>query len=259
MKQLLKKSLVRLLGPVRFNLIRERVLESRQTALAAKREALYAHFLGKGDLFFDVGANMGNRIQAALACGAKVVAVEPQPLCQAILTRRFGASITRVPKAAGAQAGRLPMHVSDAHTVSSMATDWISKVKGSGRFRSVNWNKTIDVEVTTLDALIEEFGKPSFLKIDVEGYEWQVLQGLKRNDVAAISFEYTVPEFTDGLLECLTYIHQLNPQYLFNYSISETAELANDEWLSYDAMRSLVSSDSFTKTDFGDIYARLSR
>ena len=47
------------------------------------------------------------------------------------------------------------------------------------------------VPVTTLDALIERHGVPSFVKVDAEGFEEEVLQGLSRS-IKALSFEFTV-------------------------------------------------------------------
>ena len=49
--------------------------------------------------------------------------------------------------------------------------------------------KNAVLRVTTLDRLIESYGVPAFIKIDLEGYELQVLQGLSRS-VRGISFEF---------------------------------------------------------------------
>ena len=46
------------------------------------------------------------------------------------------------------------------------------------------------VPVTTLDDLIERHGMPSFIKLDVEGFEVEALAGLTR-PVPALSFEFT--------------------------------------------------------------------
>ena len=54
---------------------------------------------------------------------------------------------------------------------------------------SVEWNRTVDVEVTTLDALIAAYGEPAFVKLDIEGGEAAALQGLSV-PVKGLSFEY---------------------------------------------------------------------
>jgi FkbM family methyltransferase len=42
------------------------------------------------------------------------------------------------------------------------------------------WNRSIRLPVTTLDLLVAKYGKPSFVKIDVEGSEQEVLSGLEK-------------------------------------------------------------------------------
>ena len=42
-------------------------------------DALYARFLRAGDLAFDIGAHVGDRISSFRRLGARVVALEPQP------------------------------------------------------------------------------------------------------------------------------------------------------------------------------------
>src|SRR5215510_5266355 len=47
----------------------------------AAMDALYARFLKPGDLAFDVGSHVGDRTGSFRRLGARVVALEPQPLC----------------------------------------------------------------------------------------------------------------------------------------------------------------------------------
>ena len=47
----------------------------------AAMDALYARFVKPGDLAFDIGSHVGDRIASFRRLGARVVALEPQPLC----------------------------------------------------------------------------------------------------------------------------------------------------------------------------------
>ena len=159
------------------------------------RRQLYCQFMGRNDLVFDIGANEGNRTKIFAQLSRQVIAVEPQPSCVTSLQAQFGANpkIRIVPKALGAREGSAEIMISNATGISSLSPTWVQAVRDSGRFSGFTWAGKQTVEVTTLDSLIEEFGSPGFIKIDVEGYEFEVLSGLSR-PVRALSFEF-VPEY----------------------------------------------------------------
>jgi hypothetical protein len=76
--------------------------------------------------------------------------------------------------------------------------------------------------MTTLDKLIEQFGIPSFIKIDVEGFEYEVIKGLSK-PVKALSLEFT-PEIIESTYKCINYLQQLGKINL-NYSVFKTMSL----------------------------------
>jgi FkbM family methyltransferase len=216
--------------------------------------ALYRGFVRPGDLCFDIGANVGNRTEMFLALGARVVAVEPQAFCVGKLQRRFGSNprVEIVPDAVGRMSGEAELLSSSAHTISSMSAEWVERVRASGRFGSHTWNDAGTVPVTTLDALISEQGVPSFCKIDVEGYEAEVLAGLS-TPLDALSFEYT-PEAIDSAIACLQRLAELG-RTVFNYSIGDTGVFALEEWVDEATMARRIG-DLGDSSAFGDIYAR---
>jgi hypothetical protein len=73
------------------------------------------------------------------------------------------------------------------------------------------------VETTTLDQLIAQFGLPHFVKIDVEGHEVSVLGGLSRV-VQIISFEANLPEFREESIRCVEHLEQLSSAYRFSWT-----------------------------------------
>ncbi len=206
-------------------------------------------------LCFDAGANFGNRIQPMLASGARVVAIEPQEECVKYLKRKYGKKIVIVAKGLDKVEGKKILYTAQSHVLASFSESWI-KVAQKERFNQYRWKKDHEIEMTTLDNLIGKYGKPYFIKIDVEGYEPEVLKGLSQ-PVSVLSFEYTVPELNENLQTCFQRLNEIySGNLVCNYSIGESMRWALPEWLSIRQMRELVQSEEFINTSFGDIYVR---
>ena len=225
----------------------------RQRAL----KRLYRPLVGTGDLVFDVGAHLGDRTAAFAALGARVVALEPQPAVRRWLERIVGLSerVTVSGEAVGRTVGTARLAVSKrTPTLSTLADDWRAKMpEANPTFRNVRWEETVEVPVTTLDALIERYGVPRFCKIDVEGYEAEVLAGLSE-PVPGLSVE-----FVSGGLEvavaCVRRLEALG-SYEFNAIRGERRTFMFDGWQTGESMARWLR-DGAGGASSGDVYARL--
>jgi FkbM family methyltransferase len=214
-------------------------------------KALYATLLpNRGSLVFDIGANLGARVKVFLGLGSRVVAVEPQRICSVTLRRTFGDRVTIVEAAVSDKVGKANLKACGVHAVATLTEEWIERTTNSGRFIGLKWDKTDVVRTTTLDALINTFGIPEFIKIDVEGYELFVLRGLSF-PVNVLSFEFHA-ELADMASDCVDRLQSLG-MYEYNFSVGDTAELHFSKWRSAKSVKVFLQQEQRR----GDVYARI--
>ena len=230
-------------------------LENKLITLFKKseRKEFYSEFIKSGDLVFDVGANKGNRTVIFLELGAKVIAVEPQKECYEHLTKRFGDKIDLIKLGLGEKESTETMYVSGSTLISSFSKNHVDMMQ-EDRFKGADWGDTIEIKMTTMDKLIEKYGTPAFCKIDVEGYEYDVLKGLSR-PLKGLSLEYIVPENTQVLVDCLTHLSNLG-SIECNFSYGESMKYNLPKWKSGKEMIDFVQTKEFTDTSYGDVYIK---
>lgn len=212
-------------------------------------DELLRRVLGAGRMAMDIGAHVGAKADRYLALGARVVCVEPLPECVAELRRRFDGDsrVAIVPRAVGAQPGRATLSVcTRAPYLSTLSSAW----KG-GRFRNEVWDREVDVLVTTLDALIEVHGMPDFCKIDVEGYERQVLAALSYR-LPALSIEFAREAAGETAL-CLERLAVLGYSR-FNLAFGEADAFAFPRWVGAAEVTAMIAGTP-DPLAWGDVYA----
>jgi FkbM family methyltransferase len=213
---------------------------------------VYRKFLKPDSLCFDVGANIGAKSLAMLNAGCRVVAFEPQPDCALEVKarlKRFGSRIQICPKALGREPGTLVLHSDEIHdNYASFHDDWEGDLKID-----------IPVEVTTLDDAIKTFGQPDYCKIDVEGWEFEVLSGLTHS-IPLVSFEYHLADRElQATMNCVDRLSALSSNGIeLNLAKPETSQFVYDDWLSEKAFKEVFPRDYSDRPEFryGDIWVR---
>ncbi|MBU2563116.1 MAG: FkbM family methyltransferase [Actinobacteria bacterium] len=244
-----------------YNIVYVTVLVISNVLSRRKLLRFYSQFVNEGDLCFDIGANIGNRTKVFLKLGATVVTVEPQNICMRKLLKKYGNNdkVFLVHKALGAREGEGNLILSNSHTVSSMSKEWIDCVRDSDMFftstSAFQWHKNVTVPVTTLDRLIEKYGSPTVCKIDVEGFEYQIIRGLSQ-PVKVISFEFTpTTKLINLAIESIKHLASIG-SVQFNYSFGESMVLALPEWVDDSKICNVLLSIPYKTAFSGDIYAR---
>lgn len=222
----------------------------------AAMDALYGSFLKPGDLAFDIGSHVGDRIGSFRRCGARVAALEPQPDCARVVRAIYGRDreVALVEAACGPRPGKLKLMINSANpTVTTASRAFVAAADGAGGWEGQVWDREIEVPVTTLDQLIATHGRPAFIKIDVEGFEADVLRGLSA-PVPLLSFEFTTIQ-RDVALDCLAVLGKLGC-YEFDVALGESQKLTFARWISMDAMSAHIAALPHAANS-GDVYARL--
>jgi FkbM family methyltransferase len=219
-------------------------------------DRLYRGFVRPGDLVFDIGAHVGDRVASFRRLGAQVVAVEPQPAIAKVLKLFYGrrAEVSIEMKAVGRSTGTITMMINIGNpTVSSASPAFVSAAHDAPGWEGQRWIKSVTVPVTTLDALIAKYGAPAFIKIDVEGFEEEALAGLTQA-VKALSFEFTTIQ-PDIALACIERCIAIG-YTRFNAALGESQGFAIADWVDGQDIRRWLAALPRTANS-GDIYAAL--
>ena len=167
-------------------------------------------------LAFDIGANRGDWVHAALAKGYDVIALEPGAIYgelaksfiydQRVTPLKFAVS--------DKDYERVEFYEADEDGLSTLNKDWLTKDTMPYAGKPY---KVISATTITLDTLAKIYGEPDLIKVDVEGAEWSVFRGMTQK-MGMISFEWTdvtLDEHNQQLdyLDTLGYI-EVAPQFI---------------------------------------------
>src|SRR4030042_556171 len=160
----------------------------------------YVYPFVNNELVFDIGSNRGEVSKKFIDKGAKVLAVEPQK--ELFDNENYIGVFSKENICVSDKIGEITFYKGDEKhsTVSSCLKEW--------KLNHPNAKFTeIKIKTITLDSLIEKYGLPVYLKLDVEGWEGKILSGL-HYQIPYISFDFTYG-YKEIFYNCMNEIKRL--------------------------------------------------
>ena len=220
-----------LYGSSLYNPIRsgyQRLFDQERWKFRNRSHQFFSPFVKQGSLVFDVGAYVGEYSELFAEMGARVVAVEPNPQnCDALRRVSVAYNVQLENCAVGNAPGSLRLHICKENpTITTLSEEWFEAAQHSPAHSKNTWLPPIEMRVVTLDDLAAKYGQPDFVKIDVEGFDDRVIEGMSF-EPAALSFEFNL-EIPNVALGC---IGKLSASYEFNFVRGMKIEFQSDRWL----------------------------
>jgi FkbM family methyltransferase len=227
----------------------------RQSAeLRESMRCFYGSLLPAGALVFDIGANVGVMSQIFASLGARVVALEPNMDCVRHIQPSYqDAEIEVIQAVAGPKDGLATLSVSDERDdLSSLSKDWIVAIQRQHGEYSGLWAREMTVPMLKLDTLVQNYGVPYLIKIDVEGFEEQVLQGLSVQP-PLLSFEFNMA-YLEAAFRCLDR-ELFAGKSQFNFAMGDPVRFELATWITTEQLKEALAT--IGKVDgYGDVFVR---
>ncbi len=198
-----------------------------------RQKKFYSRLIKKNDLCFDIGANKGSKSKSFLSLGARVIAFEPQSNCLKYLSKIKNKRFSYSPVAVGPKDEMKNLNIANHIEVATFSRDFIDYFKND----TLKWNDVEKVKVKKLDTLIKIYGIPDFCKLDVEGYELDILSHLSFK-IPMIEFEFT-GGFITNTIKIIELLNQQNTSY--NFNLNENPKFALNQWVNAKNMIKIIN------------------
>lgn len=182
-------------------------------------------------LLYDIGANRGLYADANRHEFDECILVEANPsLCSFLSSKYESNTQIHIENAIVSNKSSETFYVSNADTISTVDPEWVTKSRFSHNY---SWRPLEGLPTVSLDQLLQKYGEPYHIKIDVEGYEYNVIQSLTKK-VRSLCFEWAEEKKKEILLT-LDYLNSLGyRQYAIQIEDSYTHKVDSSEWMSFE-------------------------
>lgn len=205
-------------------------------------------------ILFDIGANHGKYTDANIKKYSSFVLVEANPmLCQELQLKYKDNPKIIIINAIASNKENETFYISNADQISTADLAWVN----NSRFtKDYHWQPFQGIQTVSLDTLLQSFPEVTHIKVDVEGYEYNVIQSL-HTKVPLLSFEWA-EEKKEEILLTLVYLERLGfTQFHIQFEDTYTYEVPKDQWMPYNTVYELMNGicDADRKEKWGMIWA----
>lgn len=207
-------------------------------------------------LLFDIGANIGAWARANSSPGIRIISVEASPITYSQLRANVsgvsGVTALHYAVSPTSEPTVTFYHCNAANTLSTLDKEWLSS--SDSRFGYCKSSITeVSVPAITIDKLIETYGMPDLLKVDVEGAENIVLQSLTQK-TPLICFEWA-SEWREKNIQCIDRLASLGfTEFALQYEDNYTFRPSVFDKSAADIIH--IISNTTPKKEWGMIWAR---
>jgi FkbM family methyltransferase len=202
-------------------------------------------------MFFDIGANVGSWALANVNNCEKIISVEASPHTFQRLTRECKHDkIVLLNYAVCNNSGKdVTFYHANADVLSTLNKEWLTSE--TSRFHNQQYEE-ITCKSITIDSLIQQYGVPSLIKIDVEGGEYECVTSLTTK-VDTLCFEWA-SEVNDITFKCLDYLTTLGFSQFFVQNM-DTYTFRPNDWYDIEAAKTILKNTT-PKVDWGMVWCK---
>ena len=203
-------------------------------------------------LIFDIGANIGNWTLANISEENKIISVEASTGTFNKLVNNVSSYVNIIPlnyAVCDSKEEHITFYEAESDVLSSLNKEWIYGAES--RF-NCNYKVTLSKTIT-LDKLIEQYGVPELIKIDVESAEYSCIKSLTKK-VNNLSFEWA-SENQDMILNSLNYLFKLGFREFYIQMNNDDYKFVPDNYYSLNHTKQILLS-TIPKREWGMIHCR---
>lgn len=203
-------------------------------------------------LVFDIGSNIGKTAEIFSNKSEKVICFEPNPSLADHLIQKFsGKNVIVDRRGISNGVGKKIFKISNADTISTFSEDWITNSRFS---RDYIWRNEVEVETTTLNEIINQYGQPDYIKIDVEGHEFEVLTSFDTVlENTLVCFEWA-EEQKEKIIKILNHIKNLGYSKFYFTEADDVTFEDSIVWRNFESLGLIEILNSDRKEKWGMVY-----